>query len=170
MSEHRPTSKPKILVTLTGGGFLWEAKSLIKGLGDQFEFHYVTTPDAAGADRSDLPDGELHQVSHVTVMSQRTALKICRNLLASFGDARRVLRQVRPDAVVCVGSSIAVPLCLWARIMGVKAVFVESITRVSEPSKTGRILSALRLCDRIYVQWPEAEQLYARAFYRGTVL
>jgi len=163
-------SRIKILLSLTGGGFFWEARSLAGTLGEGYELHYVTTPDAPVTAGANLLKGEVHTISRVTTMSDNTSWKIARNVLASFRDAFRLVRDISPDAVVCVGSSIAVPLCLAAKLQGRKAVFVESITRVSKPSLTGKILSTLRLCDRFYVQWPEAEKLYRGAVYRGTVL
>jgi hypothetical protein len=63
-----------------------------------------------------------------------------------------------------------VPLCFWGKLAGKTTVFVESITRVKRPSLTGRILSRFRLCDRLFVQWPEAVKLYKGAIYDGAVL
>jgi UDP-N-acetylglucosamine:LPS N-acetylglucosamine transferase len=117
-----------------------------------------------------LPPGEFHGLSRVTTQADRTLWSKASNFLFSLWGALAVIRRVRPDAIVCIASSVAVPLCIWGRLFGKKTVFVESITRVSRPSTTGRILDALRLCDRFYVQWPEAVPLYRRAIYRGTVL
>lgn len=161
---------PKVLVTLTGGGFLWEAKSLIKAMGPQYEFHYVTTPDSGRDIPQDLPLGELHVIAHVTTLSDRSFWKKAQNVLAACRDAFLLIRKVRPDAVIGVGTSISVPLLLWGRLFGCRTVFVESITRVSNPSLTGKILANLHLCSRLYVQWPEAEKLYRGAICRGTVL
>jgi len=167
----RSTPKKKVLLTLTGGGFLWEAQSLANALGSGLEYHFVTVPDARGkVGVIDLPRGEVHLIEKITAMSSSSFFKKLRNSLVSFVGAYRVIRKVKPQAVICVGTSIAVPLCFWARAFGIKSIFVESITRVSRPSQTGKILSALRLCDRLYVQWPEAEGLYRGAVYRGTVL
>lgn len=166
----RGQGKRKILVTLTGGGFLWEAKSLIKGLGADFDFAYVTTPDSAGISLADLPPGELHVIPHVTTLSDRAFWKKAGNALATSRAAFGLLRALRPHAVVGVGTSISVPLLLWGRLLGCQTIFVESITRVSNASLTGKILANLRLCSRFYVQWPEAEKLYRGAICRGTVL
>jgi UDP-N-acetylglucosamine:LPS N-acetylglucosamine transferase len=163
--------KKKVLLTLTGGGFLWEAQSLANGLGSGLEYHYVTVPDAKGkVGVIDLPSGEVHFIEKITTMRSNSFSKKLGNSLVSFIGAYRVIRKVKPQAVICVGTSIAVPLCFWAKVFGIKSIFVESITRVTKPSLTGRILSAFRLCDRLYVQWPEAEGLYRGAVYRGTVL
>ena len=163
--------KKKILVTLTGGGFLWEAQALIKGMGKDYDYHYVTTPDApVKVGVADIPDGEVHIIAKPTTMNVRSNLKKVKNTLSSFRDACKLIRKVEPFAVICVGSSIAVPLCFWAKCFRKKAIFVETITRVSKPSFTGKTISILKLCDRFYVQWPEGVGLYKGAIYRGMVV
>jgi len=93
----------------------------------------------------------------------RVARRFLLGLILSF----RVLMKERPDGMVVVGSAIAVPLFLAARFAGVKTVFIDSITRVTRPSTTGRILSMLGLASRFYVQWPEAVRMYRRAICVG---
>jgi UDP-N-acetylglucosamine:LPS N-acetylglucosamine transferase len=163
--------KKKILVTLAGGGFLWEAQALIKGLGNDYDYHYVTTPDAMGkVGAVDIPEGKVYIITKATTMNRKSSLKKVKNTLRSFRDVCRVIRKGDLFAVICVGSSIAVPLCFWAKCFRKRAIFVETITRISKPSLTGKIISTLRLCDRFYVQWPEAVNLYKGAIYAGTVL
>ena len=163
--------RKKIIVTLTGGGFLWEAQALIKGLGNDYDYYYVTTPDAAGkVGVVDIPEGGIHIIAKPTTMNVKSSLEKVKNTLSSFRDACNLIRKVDPFAVICVGSSIAVPLCFWAKCFKKKAIFVETITRISKPSLTGKIISTLKLCDRFYVQWPEGVNLYRGAIYAGTVL
>ena len=163
--------KKKILVTLAGGGFLWEAQALIKGMGKDYDYHYVTTPDAVGkVGVVDIPDGKVHIIAKSTTINVKSSLKKVKNTLSSFRDAYKVIRKADPFAVICIGSSIAVPLCFWAKCFRKKAIFVETITRISKPSLTGKIISTLKLSDRFYVQWPEGVNLYKGAIYAGTVL
>ncbi len=165
-----PVNKKKLLVTLTGGGFLWEAKSLIEGLGDGFHYHFVTTHDSPVGPGDVIPQDKVYTISRVTSMCDKNFIKKIRNFILCLRDSYRVITKVKPDVIICIGTSIAVPLCLWGKLLGKKTVYVESITRVSQASSTGKILSFFRLCDRHYVQWPEAEKLYKNAVYGGTVL
>jgi beta-1,4-N-acetylglucosaminyltransferase len=164
--------RKRIILTLTGGGFLWEAKSLLKNLGNDYEYHFVSLYYPTWKVKTkDIPkEGEVHYISIVTTMADKDFLKKMKNLMVSFKDTYKVMRKVNPSAVICVGTSIAVPLCFWAKYFRKKAIFIETITRVTKPSLTGKILSTFRLCDRFYVQWPEAVKLYRGAVYKGTVL
>ena len=137
---------------------------------DRFELHFVTPEDPVGYAGAGLPSGQFHHVSKITTLADSTFLQKLLNTVRCFVDSYRVMKEVKPDAVVCIASPIAIPLCVCAKLFGKRTVFIESITRVSEPSLTGKILSVLRLCDRFYVQWPEAEQLYRGALYRGALL
>ena len=44
--EKQCLDRKRVVVTLSCGGFLWEARALIKGLGTDYDYHFVTTPDA----------------------------------------------------------------------------------------------------------------------------
>jgi UDP-N-acetylglucosamine--N-acetylmuramyl-(pentapeptide) pyrophosphoryl-undecaprenol N-acetylglucosamine transferase len=70
------------------------------------------------------------------------------------------LRQ-RPRVVVTAGSGATVPFCLFARLVGARVVFVETMARVTGPSASGKVLS--RLAARVLVQWPEVAASYPRA-------
>jgi UDP-N-acetylglucosamine:LPS N-acetylglucosamine transferase len=164
------SEKRRILITISGGGFFWQSRAVAVALRDDFELHYVTPEHPSAWDGKGLPAGTFHQVSRVTTQGERGFLRRMANFAASVRDALRIVRRVDPDAVICIASSIAVPLCFWARVLGKRTVFIESITRVSDPSTTAKVIARFRLCDRLYVQWPEAERLYKGAVYRGTLL
>jgi UDP-N-acetylglucosamine:LPS N-acetylglucosamine transferase len=163
-------NRPRVLLTIAGGGFFWQSRSVALELAQHFELHYVTPEDPSAWDGRGLPEGTFHRLSRVTTQGDRSAVRRLANFVASAAGAFRIVRHVDPQAIVCVASSIAVPLCSCGRLLGKRTVFIESITRVSHPSTTGKILDRLRLCDRFYVQWPEAAGLYRGAVYRGTLL
>lgn len=161
----------RVVLTVSGGGFLWQSRSVARRIADLGELHFITGEPRANLDQSGFPAATWHEVPAVTTqVDRRRALRKARNVLRTFFRCYGILRSVRPDAIVCVATSLAIPLCVWGRLFRAKTVFVESITRVDTPSVTGTVLSRLGLCDRIYVQWPEAVSLYRGAIYRGKLL
>jgi UDP-N-acetylglucosamine:LPS N-acetylglucosamine transferase len=76
-----------------------------------------------------------------------------------------VLRRVRPAAVLSTGPSVAVPICVLARLTGVRVIFVETGSRVTALSTTGRIM--YRVAHLFFVQWPELLHECPRAIYAG---
>jgi beta-1,4-N-acetylglucosaminyltransferase len=163
-----PVRRKKILITLTGGGHLWEAVTLRKSLGSSFEYCYVTGDDCMIPEN--LNNEAVYRISTFATISEQGVLKKCLKLFTSIKQSADVLLKTKPDILICVGTSLAVPLSVCAKFFGKKVVFVESITRVTKPTLTGRILSIFRLVDRFYVQWPEAVKCYKGAIYKGTVL
>lgn len=162
--------RQRIIMSLSGGGFLWQSRAVASGLAESFELHYVLPEDPSAYGSASLPEGPFHQISCITTLADRSLLRRASNTVRGLWETFRIVRQVKPHAIVCVATSIAVPLFFWGRLFGCHTVFVESITRVRRPSTTGRLLAALHLCERLYVQWPEAEQLYRGAIYRGSLL
>ena len=94
----------------------------------------------------------------------RNALNLVRNLRLAF----RLVRRLRPRAIVTTGAGIAVPFAWVGRIFGAKVVYVESLTRIEAPSLSCRLVSSV--ADRVYVQWPELTRTLPRSRYAGNVL
>ena len=160
----------RVMLTVAGGGFLWQSRNVALGLADVAELHYISGEPRHNIDGAGFPEAAWHEVPAVTTFTDRHPLRKARNAVRAFFACLGLMRRLRPDAVVCVATSLAIPLCLCGRLLGVRTVFVESITRVNSPSATGRLLSRLRLCDRLYVQWPESARLYPGAVYKGALL
>jgi len=89
------------------------------------------------------------------------------NLLRNLRLARRLVRDLRPKILVTTGAGVAVPFAWIARLRGAKVVYVESFTRIEEPSLSCRLIAPVAA--RIYAQWPELAESYSRARYRGNV-
>lgn len=88
--------------------------------------------------------------------------------LAALWRALGILIATRPDCVLAVGTSLAVPFGAAARLVGVPLFFVESMTRVRRPSRTGRLVAFFRLARRHYVQWQSLAD-GRRLMYAGAV-
>lgn len=103
------------------------------------------------------------QVYWVEMQEARMVWKACVN----FFKALVILRKSQPDLVISTGASIAVPFLLASKLFGIRTVFIESISRTSSLSLTGRLV--YNLVDEFYVQWPECVEHYPKAQYKGVV-
>ena len=86
----------------------------------------------------------------------------------NFLKALFILRQSRPDLVISTGASLAVPFLLASKLFGIKTAFIESISRASDLSLSGKLVYSL--VDEFYVQWPECTERYRKAQYKGVVV
>ena len=94
----------------------------------------------------------------------RNGFRLIRNVLEAF---HLILREW-PRVVITTGAGIAVPICYWAKLLGARVMYVETISRVNMPSLTGRALHPI--ADHFFVQWPELVGSFAKAEFRGALL
>jgi UDP-N-acetylglucosamine:LPS N-acetylglucosamine transferase len=90
-----------------------------------------------------------------------------KNLFRNAFVAWRTFRAVRPRIVLTTGAGVAVPFALVARLRRVPVVYVESFTRIEQPSLTCRLVAPL--AERVYAQWPELIRAVPKARYAGNV-
>jgi UDP-N-acetylglucosamine:LPS N-acetylglucosamine transferase len=123
------------------------------------ERHWVTfrAPDAES-----LLAGE--SVTFARGPTNRHALNLLRNLRLAVSTFRRI----RPRAVVSTGAGVGVAFLLVGRLFGVRTIYIESMTRISSPSLTGRIVHPF--VHEFFVQWPELLRAHRRAKYEGMLI
>ncbi len=90
------------------------------------------------------------------------------NLLRNLGLAARLVRSLRPRVIVTTGAGLAVPFAWIGRLLGAKIVYVESLTRIEQPSLSCRLIAPV--AHRIYAQWPELTRAVSGARFVGSVL
>jgi len=75
----------------------------------------------------------------------------------------------RPDLLISTGGAIAIPFFILGKLFGIKTIFIDSFTRTTIPSGTGRIL--YHIADVFLVQWRDLLKFYGKkAKYKGKVL
>lgn len=91
-----------------------------------------------------------------------------RNMVRNLRLAWRIVGERRPSAVLSTGAALAVPFFVVGKLRGCRLVYVESLTRTSSLSLSGRVVYPL--ADTFFVQWPGAAGRRRRARYVGNVL
>ncbi len=116
------------------------------------------TPDAEAALAG---EENVHWVFHPTTRSAKNAVR-------NFFLAVRMVREVRPDAVISTGAAVAVPFFLVARALGIPTVFIEVYDRLDSATLTGRLCRPL--ATKTCVQFEEQLALYPGAEVIGPLL
>jgi beta-1,4-N-acetylglucosaminyltransferase len=115
----------------------------------------------------DMPDAHSllrgESVTHAYHPTNRNAGNLLRNLALAV----RLCLRVRPKAIVTTGAGLAVPFCYVGRLFGARIVYIESFSRIVEPSLTGRLVHPV--AHRFFVQWPQLRRAYRKAEFRGAV-
>jgi UDP-N-acetylglucosamine:LPS N-acetylglucosamine transferase len=91
-----------------------------------------------------------------------------KNLVRNAVLAVRIVRRQRPAVILTTGAALSVPFAWVGRAFGARVVYVESLSRISAPSVSCRLVAPV--AERVYVQWPELQQAVPRSRYAGSVV
>ncbi|MCH8250895.1 MAG: hypothetical protein IID36_00430 [Planctomycetes bacterium] len=173
----RPESQDEralILVALAGGGWHRELYRIIERMpAERFRFAYAYSHYCGNHSVKRLPMPHagrrypLRSLGQTRQHPWRHVTNIGR-FLAAFVESAILVRRLNPCAILGVAHSSAIPLLTAARLWGKRGVFIESITRISKLSRSGRIIYHLRLATDMYVQWPQLVTKYSRARFAGS--
>lgn len=155
--RHPPRVGPLLAVAATGGHIAELHHLLPRMKASEVGVEWVT--DDTPQSRSLLAGERVHWVRPVYPRDRRAAL-------ANLAPAARLLASRRYSAIVSTGSGVALSFLPLARIRGLSTHYVESFTRLDEPSATGRLLARVPGL-RVYTQhehWADG-----RWQFRGSV-
>jgi len=147
----------RALLVCSPGGHLLQLLRLQPAL-EGFETTWVTL---AAADTDYLLREK--RVIHGRGPTNRSLRALASNLLLAW----RVVRRERPDAILSTGAALSVPFFLFGKIFGARLIFVESLTRTTSLSLSGRLVRPLS--DAFFVQWPDLARR-GRARFAGRLL
>lgn len=80
----------------------------------------------------------------------------------------KILLKEKPDVVLSTGAAAGCMLCLLAKVLGAKVIWIDSITNVERISLSGRMVRYV--ADLFLVQWPELAGQYKKVEFVGTVI
>lgn len=156
----------KIAVLLAGGGFWGELSSLLPNISESRELITII-PDQSLTLRKIVKSSKYYKVSAL-VPNRNTGLKLnIIMILKIILTELIIIIKEKPVAVVGLGSNDCLPLAIASKLSRTPFVFIESVTRVDDISKTGKFIYKYRLASRFYVQWERLTKNYPRAVYRG---
>ena len=153
-----------MLVVLGEGGHTKEIITLIDLLGDDIAYGYILVEDDEVSEAKIQRQGEVFRVRRPRDKEHHLLGDILKTLQSAW-QSWRILRRYKPDAVLTSGPSVAGPACALARLYGAKVIFVETGSRVTALSLTGRIMYPI--ANLFFVQWPGLQERYPKAIYAG---
>jgi UDP-N-acetylglucosamine:LPS N-acetylglucosamine transferase len=71
----------------------------------------------------------------------------------------------RPNVVISTGAGVVVFFCIFAKLLGAKLIFIESMAKVKQPTLTARLLYPF--ADLFIVQWSDLLKFFPRAKFLG---
>lgn len=153
-SAERPR---RLLLVCSPGGHLLQLLRL-QPAWEGFETTWITLPAA---------DSDYLLREERVVLGRGPTNRSLGALLANLRLAWRVVRRERPDVILSTGAALAVPFFLAGKLCGARLIFVESLTRTTSLSLSGRLVRPL--ADAFFVQWPDLAHA-KRARFAGRLL
>ncbi len=128
----------------------------LKPAWEGYERFWVTFP---------LEDAKTLLAEERVIWAYHPTNRNLKNLIKNLFLAWRVLRRERPDVVISTGAGVAVPFLWIGKLLGMKTVYLECITRIHSISLAGRMI--LPVVDKFYGQWEEIAALHPKIDYEG---
>lgn len=155
----------KLLVHLGMGGHTSQILRVVQGLGKSYTYEYVVGhDDQTSAAKIPFP-GSIHRMLNPRLMTDTSLLKVAWQMIPATRDAWKILRSIRPDAIISTGPALAIPLFWLAKFLGIKTIFIESWVRVEHSSLAGRLVYPVS--SLFFVQWPTMKKVFPKAIYAG---
>ena len=152
----RPTRRTKVMALSSGGGHFIE----LLRLRPAFEGHFVVFVTVDEAYRDHINDAPLLVVADAT---RWDGARIALTALQVLG---HLIRE-RPDVVISTGALPGFFGIAFARLMGIRTIWVDSLANVEELSMSGKL--AGRFAHLWLTQWPELARENG-PHYAGSIL
>ncbi len=149
----------KICFAASSGGH-FEQLMMLKPLMDKYDSFIVTEKTLYKTDYGNEKVYYLNQVNR----KERSFLW---NMIVNLFKSVRIYFREKPDAVICTGVLAMIPMCMIAKLMGKKLIYIESFAKVTTGTQTGRLI--YKFADRFYVQWEQMLSVYPKAIYLGGI-
>lgn len=146
----------KILAVASGGGH-WDELMLLRPGFENFEVRFATTNPLLPA-----RDG-IGEVEVLPDCNRDQPIRSLRCLLASL----RLIWRSRPQVLVTTGALPGLFCLVFARLLGARTIWVDSIANWDEPSLSGRL--ARPFASLWLTQWPHLAKSRSM-LYRGALL
>lgn len=154
MSQNMP--KPlKICVACCPGGHMVQAKQLAS-VYEKYDHVYVTF---AGGVADEMKKST--KVRTVPDLVRRNPF----SWVAVVAGCCHAAVVERPDVVISTGAGAVVFFCVFAKLLGAKLIFLESMAKVTRPTWTARVLYPF--ADLFMVQWPGLLKFFPKAKFLG---
>jgi len=158
----------RIGVVLGRGGHTAQTFSLVDLLGSQFHYIYLVGLMDKLTPKKISQKGTLVRVLTPRLRPEDSMIMSAIRTITTLLLSLLYFVVFRPCVVISCGTGMTVPVFYSARVLGIKTVFIESMSRVKSLSKTGEIL--LGNTTLFLVQWKSLAEKLPGVIYGGQLL
>lgn len=153
----------KIMFISSTGGHFSELMQL-KPLMNDCNYTIVTEKTDTNENLKDKYKEKIHFLKYGTKKNMKTYPFI---LLTNCFISLWIFIKFRPQVVITTGTHTAGPMCVIARILGSKVIYIETFANRTTKTQTGKLLYFI--ANTFVVQWEDMLKLYPKAKYWGWI-
>jgi beta-1,4-N-acetylglucosaminyltransferase len=159
-----------IMLICSSGGHLKEMEMAVKDLSGLPSF-LVTYSE--NFENLDIQTKKVFRISNITSRQinrskpARIVSVYLQMLINTLSELKIIIKE-RPTIMISTGSEIAIPSLFISKALGIRSIYIESLSRLQELSTTGRV--ATYLADRVFVQWESLAKKNPRTIFVGSIL
>lgn len=157
-------SKPNVLFILGSGGHTAQMIELSKELKKNINYIYVIQNGDTISKSKIIYPGKKIYVNRPRELKDNKLNSVFKTTKLFF-KALNIINKNKIDVVITAGPGIAIPFCYAGKLLGKKIIFIESWSRISKKSISGKLIYPIS--DLFFVQWKENLKNYPRAKYCG---
>ena len=113
--------------------------------------------------RFNLDDIKVYDVIQINRHEFLFVIKLLILIIESF----IIFIKEKPDVVISTGALATIPVCLFSKLFRKKLIFIESFSKISTPTITGKLMS--NIADLVIIQWEDLKRFYPNAVYGGGI-
>ncbi|WP_235041845.1 oligosaccharide biosynthesis protein Alg14 [Vreelandella profundi] len=152
----------KILMVASFGGHFIQLKRLHQQIRERIEGEEVMFEFATTAENVALNNDKAHNFPNVHRGSGWGVM------IVVFKRAYKLLKLIKPDVVISTGALPGLIVCLMAKLLGKKVIWVDSMANYQKLSFSGHV--AKYFCNICLTQWEHLAENDDRVVYWGKVL
>lgn len=145
-------------IASTGGHF--EQLMMLKPLMDKYESFIVTEKTDYSVIKGNR---KIYYLKQVNRHEKTFIFKMIANTFKSI----KIFFKEKPDVIISTGALATIPICIFAKILKRKVIFIESFAKVTSPTLTGKLV--YKFADQFYVQWEQMKEHYPDAICKGGI-
>lgn len=152
----------KVIFVASSGGHLSEILKL-KELFNEYEYLLVTekTQVTSKLDKE-------YRMEYLKYGPNKNKIKYLGAVLYNVFKSINILLKFKPKTVISTGAQVGGIMCFFAKLMGKRVIYIESLAKVRSLSTTGKMIYPF--ANKFYVQWESLEKKYKKAEYLGRLM
>ena len=155
--------KKNVLYILGSGGHTNQMIELSKDLKNKINYFYVIQEDDVLSKKKILYPGKVIKVKRPRMWDESFIYNL--RVIPLFFKALKIIKKNKIDVIISSGPGVSIPFFYAGKLLSKKLIFIESWSRVSTKSISGRFIYPIS--DLFFVQWKENLKNYPKAIYRG---